>query len=123
MKQLARLPAGFDELVPFVESWGYLTRSERYLQCQQLPLEQLMAFQAALSLCATDIFKYLDTFPLDRPLPDSANLLLRLVMSRLDVARAIAARAQPLARRTENYSADRWVVVMHSFHDASALSC
>jgi hypothetical protein len=83
------LPAGFEFLEPFANSWGDLhSQNERYLKRQALAYAELEAFHAALAPRLEEVFAYLDTFP-PNALPDAEARLFRTVLGLTEAAQAV----------------------------------
>jgi hypothetical protein len=93
---VAELPSGFEDLLPFVEEWGGLeTQDERYRQRQMLPMARLVAYYDAVTPRLKTIFDHLDGFPYGSLLPAPQALLFSLVMAMTEVAQAVEVFGQP----------------------------
>jgi hypothetical protein len=92
-----QLPAGFEDLAPFVAEWGDLeTQDQRYGQRQRLPMARLQAYYDVVQPRLRAIFDHLDRFPYgDPPLPEPEALLFRVVMAMAEVAQAVEVYGQP----------------------------
>lgn len=96
MGQEHALPAGFEDLAPFVCEWGHFdTQAERYRQRQRLPMERLTAFHAQMAPRMAEIFAHLDQYPFEGALPAPEALLLRLGMAMSEVAQAVELYGRP----------------------------
>jgi hypothetical protein len=79
---MQELPAGFEELAPFVAEWGLATEKERHRKRVNSPLEQVRAFYQAMTPRIHDAIAYLSSFPgadpadLPRPERNLYNLAL-----------------------------------------------
>jgi hypothetical protein len=90
------LPEGFADLQPFVAVWGGLSTPEaRYLQRQESRIEDLRAFYDAVVPRFKEALAYLDTFPMDEPLPAPEALLYRVILGLTEVAAAVEVYNQP----------------------------
>lgn len=90
------LPAGFEDLAPFIEEWAHLDTQElRYLQRQQLPMERLNAYYEVVMPRLDAIFAHLDSFPFGEPLPGPEDLLFRVVMGMTEVSQAVELYGRP----------------------------
>jgi hypothetical protein len=89
------LPAGFEALAPYAETWGRLeSQLERYLLRQKSTMDELRAFYAAAAPRLDETFDHLDKFPMDA-LPPSEALLYRTILGLTEVAEAIEVFNQP----------------------------
>ncbi len=90
MTSTTLLPAGFENLAPFIAEWGHLdTQDARYGQRQALPMARLNAYYHAVAPQLAAIFTHLDSFPFDAPLPPPEALLRNIVMAMAEVAQAV----------------------------------
>ena len=95
-QQATGLPAGFEDLAPFVAEWGDLeTQDARYQRRQNLPMERLDAYYKVVTPRLPAIFEHLDRFPFGQPLPAAEALLFRVVMAMSEVAQAVEVFGQP----------------------------
>jgi hypothetical protein len=84
------LPAGFEDLSPFVGEWSALATPEaRYRQRTALPMERLTAYYQAVQPRLGAIFGHLDRFPFGPPLPAPEAALFNLAMAMVEVAQAV----------------------------------
>ena len=63
------LPAGFEELEPFVSYWARKTNDERWDQRSRSPMPDIQSFYDAMLARAEDAIAYLDQHPLGNDLP------------------------------------------------------
>src|ERR1700749_2447867 len=90
------LPEGFADLEPFAAAWGELSTPEaRHLQRQSSKMEDLQAFYAAVAPRLREALAYLDTFPMDVPLPAPEARLYRVILGLSEVAVAVEVYGQP----------------------------
>lgn len=91
----ALLPAQFAALEPFVADWGELeTVSQRYVRRQELSMERLTEFWAALGPRLEEVFNYLEQFPM-HDLPPAEARLYRLTLGLTEAAQAVEFMGQP----------------------------
>ena len=89
------LPAGFETLSQFVDTWGRLeSQEQRYLQRQHCSMQELKAFYDAVAPRLDEIFNHLDIFPMDK-LPEPEALLYRVTLGLTEAAMAIEVFDQP----------------------------
>ena len=88
------LPAGFEELEPFVADWAKPTRAERYETRLSKTIDELVEFYDAIAPRAEEAIAYLDTIALDE-LPVDATRLLQLLYSMILVSYAVNIFKQP----------------------------
>ena len=74
------LPAGFEELEPFVSYWAVAGQNERRHQRCDTTLEEIRRFYDAMLPRADAAMQYLEAFPL-RQMPGPEARLMRLVLS------------------------------------------
>jgi len=94
MTTTALLPAGFEELEPFVADWAKPTRAERYATRLSKSIDELVEFYDAIALRAEEAIAYLDALELDS-LPDDATRLMQLLYSMILVSYAVNIFKQP----------------------------
>jgi hypothetical protein len=83
------LPKGFEALEDHVADWGNLiTRDDRYLMRQSLPMERLRSFYDAAIPHLESIFRHLDQHPYGQ-LPEQEQRLFRLALALVEVAQAV----------------------------------
>ncbi len=73
------LPAGFEDLQPFVAYWARDTNDARWDQRSRASMENIQTFYDAMLARAEDAIACLDHYPLDAPPPDAARLGLLLI--------------------------------------------
>ena len=88
------LPAGFDDLEPFVADWAKPTRAERYETRLSKTIDELVEFYDAIAPRAEAAIEYLDALALD-DLPDDATRLMQLLYSMILVSYAVNIFKQP----------------------------
>ena len=88
------LPAGFDELVCWVEDWAKPTRAERYAMRLSKTFDELGQFYDAVAPRVEEAIAYLDTLELEG-LPDDATRLLHVLYSFVLVSYAVNIFNQP----------------------------
>jgi hypothetical protein len=91
---MSRLPDGFAELEPYVETWARPTRAERYEARLSAPFADLCDFYDAVAPRAEAAIAHLDTLSLDA-LPEDATRLLHLLYSFILVSYAVNVFHQP----------------------------
>ena len=82
------LPAGFEELEPYVEDWALATRAERYAARLDRPFDDLVDFYDAIAPHAERAIAYLDTLDI-KALPVDAKRLMHLLYSMILVSYAV----------------------------------
>jgi hypothetical protein len=88
------LPAGYEELEPYVADWAKPTRAERYATRLAKRQDELVEFYDAIAPRAEAALLHLDTLELDA-LPDDANRLLWLLYSMILVSYPVNVFHQP----------------------------
>jgi hypothetical protein len=91
---VALLPAGFEELEPYVADWAKPARDARYATRLAKPQEELEAFYDVIAPRAEEALRYLDTLELDA-LPEDATRLLQLLYSMILVSYPVNVFKQP----------------------------
>ena len=89
-----QLPAPFEELEPFTETWCLATETERWEQRLASSMPTMQAFYDAFFPRLEEAIDYCDKFPLD-DLPEDATNLLHLIYSLVMVAMSIEIMHQP----------------------------
>lgn len=89
------LPAGFDDLEPFVEYWARETQTERLYQRLAAKMPKIRAFYDAITPRLKAILDHLDQYPLDAELPADAQRLNLLAMAAAQIAPAVELFKQP----------------------------
>ncbi|WP_404477081.1 hypothetical protein [Novosphingobium sp. BL-52-GroH] len=95
----ARLPDGFGELEPFLDSWGRHTTQERLAARCERSMDEIGQFYDAMTARAEEALGYIDGFPLD-DLPEQARNLLALVLGLAQAHIAVEIHRQPRAPGT-----------------------
>ena len=90
----ARLPRGFADLEPYVETWCLATERERYAARLGSSMEAMRAFYEAMLPRLEDVLANCDTFPLDA-MPDDSRALLQLAHSFVMVSFPVEVWGQP----------------------------
>lgn len=93
---MSRLPAGFESLESWVDTWSLATETERYTRRHASRQEDMVAFRDAMLPALDGAVEYLNRFPLDS-MPEDALRLYHLVMSLAEVAPAVELYGQPAA--------------------------
>ncbi|MGF6265813.1 hypothetical protein OKW49_006806 [Paraburkholderia youngii] len=90
------LPAGFESLAPFVDSWALGTETARNAQRHALGMEAILAFRDAILPQVDEVVAYLNGFPLATldEHPDAMTLMY-LLLSLAEIAPAIEFYNQP----------------------------
>src|SRR5207245_5964808 len=88
------LPAGFEDLEPWVANWARPTRAERYEMRLAKTFAELGEFYDAIAARAEEAVAYLDTLELG-DLPEDAQRLLQLLYSMILVSYAVNIFHQP----------------------------
>ena len=94
MTKAPLLPAGFEDLEPFVADWAKPTRAERYETRLSKTIDELVEFYDAIAPRAEEAIAYLDALELDA-LPDDATRLMQLLYSMILVSYAVNIFKQP----------------------------
>lgn len=82
------LPAGFESLEPFVDSWAVPTAQDRTNRRLMSTSEERTAFATAVRDLVPDALKLLDSKPL-RELDDSEQRLMKLLLTFTHIAQAV----------------------------------
>ena len=88
------LPAGFEELEPFVAEWALPLNMERYTKRVTSPMEELQAFYDAVAPRAEEALQLLDTCPIAEIEGPEARLMYLLLML-IDVSLAVEVYRAP----------------------------
>lgn len=88
------LPAGFEELEPYVCDWALPTRRERYAMRLSKSMDELSEFYDAVAARAEEAMSFLDGYDLE-DLPDDARRLLQLLYSVILVSYPVNIYKQP----------------------------
>ena len=88
------LPAGFEELEPWVADWVQPRRDDRYAVRLSKDIDELGEFYDAIAARAEDALCYLDGLEFD-DLPEDANRLLQLLYSFVLVSYPVNVFNQP----------------------------
>lgn len=90
----ATLPAGFEELEPWLADWAKPLRNDRYATRLSKSIDDLGAFYDAIAARAEDAMVYLDQLDVDDLPADAANLMY-LLQSMIMVSGPVNAFHQP----------------------------
>lgn len=99
MSGVTTLPAGFQDLEPFVAYWAGETTDARLQARCAADMPEIRRFYDAMIDRAEAALTYLDPLPLDA-MPDNAQRLMRLVLALSQVAVAVEIHGQPRAPNT-----------------------
>ncbi|WP_322029255.1 hypothetical protein [Paraburkholderia sp. J76] len=92
-----RLPAGFEELEPFVDQWSAATSHERWMRRALTPYPEIVEFYEAMFARAEEATVYLEQFPLN-DMPDQAQNLFKLLLAMCQAAIAVEMHQAPTIR-------------------------
>jgi hypothetical protein len=87
------LPAAFEDLEPYAETWCLATETERFERRMASTIEELNEFYDAVFPRLEEAIEYCDKFDLD-DLPQDVLHLLQLIYSLIMVAMAVEVFAQ-----------------------------
>jgi len=99
MNDAIRLPAGFEELEPFVDQWCLKSTQERHARREGASMEDIRRFYDAMLVKAPAAIAYLEGKPFDA-LPDDEQRLMYLLLALGHVAVAVEVHGQPRAPHT-----------------------
>jgi len=88
------LPAGFEELLPYVDKWGQDTTNERIKARSESSMEEILAFYNTMVARADEAMSYIDKYPID-DLPEDVGRLSKLVLALAQAAMAVEVHGQP----------------------------
>jgi len=83
-----RLPAGFEELDPFVDDWDLPTSHERWIRRNAAAYSEIVRFYEAMFARAEEATQLVERYPL-HTLPDDVARLYRLVLALAHAAIAV----------------------------------
>ena len=83
-----RLPAGFEELEPFVDDWDLPTSHERWIQRNAAPYPEILRFYQAMFARADEATTLVERHPLHE-LPEDVARLFRLLLALTHAAIAV----------------------------------
>lgn len=92
-----RVPAGFEELEPFLDHWNVATSHERWIRRAATPYPDIVKFYEAMFARAEEATVYLEQFPLNE-MPESAQNLFRLLLALCQAAIAVEMHQAPTIR-------------------------
>lgn len=95
----ALLPAGFEDLLPFVAYWAGDTTEQRMNARAGASMETIRAFYDAMTARAEEALQYVERFPLQQ-LPDDAARLFKLVLALGQAHIAVEIHGRPRAPGT-----------------------
>ena len=90
----ALLPAGFDDLEPYLATWDLPNFDERRLLRGSLPMEAIQRFYDGMTVRAEAALDHLDQFSLDNMPQDTARLY-RLILALAHASIAIEVTRAP----------------------------
>lgn len=88
------LPAGFEDLQPFVAYWAGASNDARWDLRAKAPMDEIRRFYDAMYARAEDAIAHLDNFPLDGA-PPAETRLAQLLMALGQAAIAVEMHGQP----------------------------
>ncbi|MGE0487027.1 MAG: hypothetical protein AB7Q81_22945 [Gammaproteobacteria bacterium] len=83
-----RLPAGFEDLEPFLDAWDRPTSHARWIHRNQAPYAEVLRFYEAMLARVEEATALVERHPLDA-LPDDVARLFRLVLALAHAAIAV----------------------------------
>lgn len=95
----SRLPDGFGDLEPFLDSWGRHTTRERLAARCERSMDEIRAFYDAMTARAEAALVHIDGFPLG-DMPEQERNLLALVLGLAQAHIAVEIHRQPRAPGT-----------------------
>jgi hypothetical protein len=93
------LPAGFEELEPFLDQWGLKGTQERHAHRESASMEDIRRFYDAMLAKAPAAIAFLDGKPFDS-LTDDEQRLMNLLLALGHVSVAVEVHGQPRAPHT-----------------------
>lgn len=90
------LPAGFEELAPFVAYWVVPTSQERIARRSEASMHDIRQFYDAMMARGEELLAFFDRYPLD-DLPADAATLYQLLLALAHAAMAVEVHRQPRA--------------------------
>lgn len=99
MRHATALPAGFEDLEPFLDQWCLQTTQERHTRRETASMEDIRRFYDAMLIKAPAAIAFLDGKPFDT-LTDEERRLMDLLLALGHVAVAIEVHGQPRAPHT-----------------------
>ena len=94
-----RLPEGFTDLEPWLDSWGLPTTAERHAVRCNATMEEIRAFYDAMTARADEACDLIDSHPLDA-LPPPVSNLMALVLGLAQAHVAVEIHGTPRAPNT-----------------------
>ena len=88
------LPAGFQDLEPFVGEWSLPTEKERNAKRLSSSMKEIQSLYDTLLPKMNEVIGHLNQFPLNE-MPEDAKRLLRLTLSLAEIAPAVEFYQQP----------------------------
>jgi hypothetical protein len=91
MSVMSNLPAGFEELAPFVNEWGLATEKERHHKRINSSLAHVRTFYEAMTPRIHDVIAHLSSFPGADPddLPAPQRNLYNLALAFMETSHPI----------------------------------
>lgn len=99
MRNAAALPAGFEDLEPFLDQWCLTGTQERHARRETASMEDIRRFYDAMLARAPDAIAFLEGKPFDG-LADNERRLMQLLLALGHVAVAVEVHGQPRAPHT-----------------------
>jgi hypothetical protein len=99
MRHPGALPAGFEELEPFLDQWCLKGTQERHAHRESASMEDIRRFYDAMLAKAPAAIAFLDGKPFDG-LTDDEQRLMNLLLALGHVAVAVEVHGQPRAPHT-----------------------
>ena len=99
MRNAAALPAGFEDLEPFLDQWCLTGTQERHVRRETASMEDIRRFYDAMLARAPDAIAFLEGKPFDG-LADNERRLMQLLLALGHVAVAVEVHGQPRAPHT-----------------------
>lgn len=93
------LPAGFEELEPFVAYWARETTAERMAARSEAPMADIRAFYDAMLLKAEQVIDHIDGIGIEQ-LPEDSARLARLLLALAQATMAVEIHNAPRAPGT-----------------------
>jgi len=94
MAESIQLPAGFEALQGFAETWALPTADQRLHNRMARSMEEIQRFYDAMMPCIQPALAHLDTFGLDN-LPPSEQCLFQLVLASAEAGLAVEVYRAP----------------------------
>ena len=99
MRDAKHLPAGFEDLEPFVEQWGLAETQARHARRESASMADIRSFYDAMVARAPAAIAFLEGKPFDG-LAEDERRLMQLLLALGHVAVAVEVHGQPRAPHT-----------------------